>query len=128
LGSWSVVAQTNPVQVSGIYYVNATALLYVDSADSAAYCFVTTGSNGFTPDGLWGGGSVIGQYQQASVADTWFVGAGDVIQMVCESNTNDASTFANNASLTATLINSAFDRNKAKHSHRAVSSDPRAPR
>lgn len=114
LGSWSVVAQSNPVQVSGVYYVNATSLVYVDSADAAVYCFVTTASNGLNPDGLWGGGSVAGHYQQASVSDTWFVVAGDLIQMACESNTNDASSFANNASLTATLISSSFDAKAAK--------------
>jgi Collagen triple helix repeat (20 copies) len=128
LGSWSVVAQTNAVQVSGIYYIDATALLFVDSADAAVYCFVTTGSNGLNPDGLWGGGSNAGHYQQASVADSWFVSAGDVIQMACESNLDDASSFANNASLNATLISSAFDGKKAKHPHHAVSSDPSAPK
>jgi hypothetical protein len=128
LASPTVVAQTNSIQVTGFYYVNATALLNIDASDFAAYCYVTTGSNGFNSDGLYGGSSMVGNYQQASIADVWSVQAGDVIQLVCYSNAGDANTFVNNASLTATLINSTFNAKKAKHSRSAVSNDPRAPK
>jgi hypothetical protein len=128
LGSESVVVQTNAIQVTGVYYINATALLFVDAADFAAYCFVTTGSNGFNPDGLYGGSSAVGNYQQASIADEWFVGAGDVVQLVCFSNAGDSNTFVNNASLSATLINSSFAAKKPKHSRQATSNDPKAPK
>jgi Collagen triple helix repeat (20 copies) len=128
LASPTVVVQTNAIQVTGSYYVNATALLSIDASDFAAYCYVTTGSNGFSPDGLFGGSSAVGNYQQASIADVWSVQAGDVIQLVCYSNAGDANTFVNNASLTATLINSTFNGKKAKHSRSAVSNDPKAPR
>jgi Collagen triple helix repeat (20 copies) len=128
LASPTVVAQTNAIQVSGSYYVSATALLSIDASDFAAYCYVTTGTNGFSSDGLYGGSSAVGNYQQASIADVWSVAAGDVIQLVCFSNAGDANTFVNNASLTATLINSHFDAKKGKHSRNTVSNDPRAPR
>ena len=126
IGSPVVVAQTNPVKTSGTYYVNATALLVIDAADSAAYCYVTTGSSG-GQDGIYGGSSNAGQWEQASIADAWNVSAGDVVQMVCYSNASDSNTFVFNASLTATLIQSSFD-SKPKHLRRMGSSNPKAPR
>jgi hypothetical protein len=128
LSSPAVVAQTNAIQTTGEYYINATALLNIDASDFAAYCYVTTGNNGFNPDGLYGGSSDVGHYQVASIADAWFVGAGDVIQLVCFSNAGDANTFVYNASLNATLINSAFNSKKPKHSHHIDLNDPRAPK
>jgi hypothetical protein len=129
LGTESVAVQTNPIQVSGLYYVNATALLNIDAADFAAYCFVTTGTNGFNPDGVFGGSSAVGHYQNAAIADLWFVNAGDVLQLVCYSNAGDANTYVFNASLSATLIDSSFAPKKQKqHSQPVHSADPKAPR
>jgi hypothetical protein len=119
LASPVVVAQTNPV-LGGEYYVNATAVLYIDSADYSAYCYVTTGNNGFNDDGLLGGSTAVGTIQTAAIADSWTVAAGDVVQLVCASANNDASSIAESASLTATLINSADDHKKSKHSRNAV--------
>ena len=126
IGSAAVVAQTNPVKTTGTYYVNATALLAIDAADSAAYCYVTTGSSG-VQDGIYGGSSNAGQFEQASIADAWNVSAGDVVQMVCYSNAGDSNTYVYNASLTATLIQSSFD-SKPKHLHHKGTSNPKAPR
>jgi len=123
-----VVAQTNPIQVSGVYYINATALLDVDTGD-AGFCFVTVASNGGS-DNLYGGGGGVNSPTalQASIADAWTVSAGDAVQMVCFSGFGDSNTTVQNASLTAILINSGFDAKKLKHSHPVVSSHPRAPR
>jgi hypothetical protein len=114
-----VVAQTNQV-LGGQYYVDATAVLYIDSADYSAYCYVTTGDNGFNDDGLLAGSTAVGTIQTAAIADSWTVAAGDVVQLVCASANNDANSIAESASLTATLINSADDRKKSKHSRNAV--------
>jgi hypothetical protein len=119
LGAPVVVAQTNPV-LGGQYYVDATAVLYIDSADYSAYCYVTTGDNGFNDDGLLAGSTAVGTIQTAAIADSWTVAAGDVVQLVCASANNDANSIAESASLTATLINSADDRKKSKHSRNAV--------
>jgi len=104
-----VVAVTNPIQVPGVYYINATALLYVVNGDEG-FCFVSVASNGGS-DGLYGGGGLIntGGYVQASVADAWTVSAGDAVQMECYSELGLSSTVVQNASLTATLINSPSD-------------------
>jgi hypothetical protein len=107
-------------------YVNGTALLVLDGADTGAFCYVTPKSNGLS-DGLYGGTTTPGQWGQASIADSFHVSAGDVLQLVCYSWQNDANTYAFNSSLTATLINSGFDAKKGKHPHH-VSSDPRAPK
>jgi hypothetical protein len=129
LGTESVAVQTNAIQFSGLYYVNATALLNIDAADFAAYCFVTTGANGFNPDGVYGGSSDVGHYQNAAIADLWFVSAGDVIQLVCYSNAGDASTYVYDAAVSAILIDSSFAPKKQKqHSQPIHSADQKAPR
>ena len=128
LGSPAVVAQTKLIQTTGTYYVNATAQLFIDPYnDQGAFCYVTTGSNGFHPDGLYGGSSSF-LFQQASIADSWFVTAGDVVQLVCYSIKNDSQTSVRNASLTATLINSPEDAEKEKHSRHAPPNQAKAPK
>jgi hypothetical protein len=106
--------------------VSATTLLNIDASDFAAYCYVTLASNG-GDDGLVGGSSAVGNYQQASVVDAWFATAGDSFQMVCYSNAGDSNTLAYGSSLTATLINSSFAPKKSKHVLHAHSGDPKAP-
>jgi hypothetical protein len=134
LGSPQIVLQTPPVNASGIYFVNASALLRLDSADPAAYCRITTANTGVN-DLNWGGGSMSGDYQQVSVTDYFFVSAGDAFQLYCESNGSDSNTFINNGSMTSVLISS-FDaatlarKNKAVAKAKAAlpSTDPAAPR
>jgi hypothetical protein len=109
------VAQTNPIQASGTYYINATALLQIAAADTGAFCFVTLASVG-NGNGLLGGSNNSGHFEQASIADSWSVSAGDAIQLVCYSSAGDANTYVWSASLTATLINSSLAHNKSKHS------------
>jgi len=115
------------MQVTGTYYINATARVYVDPSDYIAYCYVTIGSNG-NGDGLFGAAGSLGAQQSVSIADSWFVAAGDFAALICYSSTGDANTVAYNASLTATLINSAFDTKKAQHPRRVLSNDPKAPK
>jgi hypothetical protein len=126
-GGNTVVAQTKPIQVSGTYFINAAALLYIDAADIGAYCFVTLVSNG-NGDGLLGGSSNSSNFEQASIADSWSVSAGDAIQLMCQSGSVDPNTLVWNASLTATLINSAFDAKKSKHSQHTRSAASKAPK
>lgn len=134
LGSPQIVLQTPPVSTSGIYFINASALLKLDSADPAAYCRITTANTGVN-DLNWGGGSMSGDYQQVSVTDYYFVSAGDAFQLYCESNGGDSNTFINNGSMTSILISS-FDAASLSRKTKAVakakaampSTDPAAPR
>jgi hypothetical protein len=59
LGARTVALQTGGVSTSGTYYLSASALLSIDSADTAAYCFVTPTSQAAFPDGQYGGSSVV---------------------------------------------------------------------
>jgi hypothetical protein len=131
LGSQTVVLQTSPVATAGWYFISASALLSIDSADLAAYCYVSTVDTGVN-DGNYGGSSAVGNYQQASITDYFFVGSGDAFQLVCYSNANDANTFVNNAGLTATLINSldaaAAAAVKPRHEPSTGSGESKAPR
>jgi hypothetical protein len=120
-----VVAQTNAIQSTGTYYINATALISIDTFDSAAYCYVTLASSGAF-DGISGGSSNAGFWEQASVADAWSISSGDAVQLICYSNSGDGNTYVNNASVTATLINSAFDTKRKSRHPRPF--DPRGPK
>jgi hypothetical protein len=111
----TVVAQTDPIVTSGVYYINASALLNIDAADFASYCYITPASQGFD-DSIVGGSSDVGHYQTASVTDTWFIAAGDTFQLVCYENNGNASTFAYDAGLTATLINSPENHKQVRKS------------
>jgi len=113
----SVILQTNPVPTSGVYYINASALLEVASADpEGAFCYDALASAG-TASQYGGSGDAADRLQQASIADMLFVSAGDSIQLWCESALG-AGSYVFNAGITATLINSASDASKkAEHSH-----------
>ena len=100
----TVVAQTAPIETAGWYFISASALLNIDYEDSGAFCYAATASTGIN-DGNIGGSDSFGN-QQASITDIFYVSSGDAVQLDCLSNVNDANTFVNNASLTATLINS----------------------
>jgi hypothetical protein len=105
LGYPTVVAQTAPIETAGWYFISASALLNIDYEDtSGAFCWAAPASTE-TNDGNIGGSDSHGN-QQASITDIFYVSSGDAVQLDCLSNVNDANTFVNNASLTATLINS----------------------
>jgi hypothetical protein len=101
----AVTAETVAV-AAGTYYVSASALLSVASGDDA-FCFITTADN-FPSTHNYGGTSGSG-YQQSSNTDVWSVAAGDAFQLACYDVNSDSGLF--DASLTATLINSASDAN-----------------
>jgi hypothetical protein len=129
LGAPTLILQTNPVSTTGVYFISANALLNIDAADFAAYCYVTPASSG-AKDGNYGGSSAVGHYQSAAITDYFFLGAGDAMQLVCFSNANDANTSVFSASMTATLIGSANARAEAhaKPQHEAArSGDSKAP-
>ena len=129
LGSQTVVLQTGGVITSGTYFLSASALIGIDSADSAAYCFVTPTSEAASPDGQYGGSSVVGHYQQAALTDYFPVSAGDSFELICFSNSSDANTFVNSASLTAILIsdNGAVAANTKPHHEVVHSGNRKAP-
>jgi hypothetical protein len=129
LGSPAVVLQTAPIATAGVYFISATALLHIDSADFAAYCHISTANTGLN-DNNYGGSSAVGNYQQAAITDWFFIDSGDAFQLVCSSNGGDSNTFVNNSAMTATLIDSLDAASVAsKPKTRAVASDdPRAPR
>ena len=129
LGSPRVILQTFSASTAGVYYVNASAELYIDISDAAAYCYVTPTSSG-AADGNYGGSSVLGNYQQASIVDFFFLSAGDSLQLVCFSSLSDSNTAVQSAAMTATLITNpaAVAAAAAKPKHVVIhSGDPKAP-
>jgi hypothetical protein len=100
---------------AGTYYVSSSTLLDLASGD-AGFCYVTTYDTGAIH--TESGSSLGGAYQPASTTDVFSVSAGDAFLLVCY-NASGASTVYS-ASLTATLINNAFDA-KPKQSLRSGS-------
>jgi Collagen triple helix repeat (20 copies) len=123
----TVIAQTDPIVTSGVYYINASALLNIDAQDFAAYCYITPASQGFD-DSIVGGSSDVGHYQSASVTDTWFISAGDTFQLVCYSNAGDTNTFAFDAGLTAVLINTPENHKHIRKSRGHAAGGPTDPK
>jgi hypothetical protein len=121
----TLVAQTSAVQVTGNYYIAASALLYVSPSDSV-YCYTTTGSNGAGVFDMQAGSGVAG-YVSTAPSDAIFIGAGDVFQFYCYSKGSDTTSSVYDAALTATLINSSFAPKKSRHSPVQSSSDPTGP-
>jgi hypothetical protein len=93
------VASTGSLS-AGTYYVNATALLDIASADTDGFCFITKGSS-VSPIN-WGGGDQTGFMQAAETAAVQ-VNAGDTLQEWCESGGTGGS-FAYNAAITAIRV------------------------
>jgi hypothetical protein len=122
-----VVAQTAPVPASGTYFINASALLSAD-VDDGAFCYVTPTSSE-TDDGFYGGGGGLPlNFQSVGVTDSWYLGVGDSIQMMCFNGLPGAYTFIAEPTITATLINNAvYGADKKQHVPR-VSKDPRVQR
>jgi hypothetical protein len=117
------------IPVTGTYTFNATALLYIDSADPAVYCYVTYGARGASSDGLdggasnptWGTSSPVSIYTQAAIADYWNIEAGDVAQLYCSSNGNDSSSLVYAAGMNVNLV---VDPPKAGSDPAAINNRP----
>jgi len=101
----AAVAVSNPVPTTGLYFVNATAFLYVDPNDAGAYCYITLASSSIY-DGIIGGAAQpgTGLSMSVSLADVWQVTAGDTIELMCYSESGGTSTYVNNGALHAVLI------------------------
>jgi len=130
----TVVAQSNAVGTSGVYYINATALV-VDGAGEGIYCYTSTVANGGGIFGNQSGTNVAanlsyGVYSSVAVADVWFIGAGDAFQLWCYNatgnGTNNSSVY--DSASTATLINSPDIPKKQKHSRVVPSNEPTGPK
>jgi hypothetical protein len=112
-----VVLESNAVQTAGTYYINTTALLAVDQANTGGIlCYLTPASQS-RPDGLYGGASTPGQYGQMSISDYWTLSAGDSIQLWCYSN--DTNDVVENSSLWMVLISNPLAAARSVHA-RAV--------
>jgi hypothetical protein len=121
----TLVAQTNPVPATGVYFIDASVLLNV-AANDGAYCYTTTGANGAGVFDMQAGSNVTG-FVSTAPSDAIFIGQGDVFQLYCYSAGADNNSSVNQAALTATLINSSFASKKPRHSHAPPSSDPTGP-
>jgi hypothetical protein len=111
-GGLTVVAQTPPIQIGGEYHIRATASLQIAAADVGVFCFVTTTNHGFAQDHLLSDWAAAGELEQATISESWQVGDGEAIQLVCYSG--DSDSLVRNASLTAVPIRSS--RNSARTS------------
>ena len=120
----TVVAQTNPIATSGLYYISGSAMLFININDGGGFCYDTLASTGSASQ--WGGSNSVGGYQQTSVTDALSINAGDSIQLVCQTDNNNGFSFVFNAGLTATLINSGSDAPK-KAGHSRTSKSQRHP-
>ena len=90
-----IVATTNPISISGDYYINATAVV-LPANDDSVWCYAATGEFGNYNDGFDGG---------AAILDVWVVNAGDVTNLYCFSKLGYGGSGVNSAFITATLIN-----------------------
>jgi hypothetical protein len=110
----TLVAQTNPIATSGVYFISSSAMPFIVTGDTYAFCFDTLASNGGPFQ--YGGGYGSDVYVNPSTSDVIFVGAGDSVQLWCYSGGTNGS-FVYNAGITATLINSADKAKKGRSGH-----------
>jgi hypothetical protein len=107
-----LVNQTAPVATSGTYYLSASVLLEIDAGDTGGdFCYTTTADN-FPTSTNYGGSSLLGGAQSASMTDVFFMNAGDSAEVWCyDVGSGNGLSYVYNSNITATLINSAFDAN-----------------
>ena len=110
----TVVAQTNTIATAGTYFVSTSAMPFIVSGDTYAFCFDTLASNGSAFQ--YGGGYGSEVYVTTSTSDVIFVGAGDAIQLRCYTGGSNGS-FVYNAGITATLIHSSDKAKKGRSGH-----------
>jgi len=102
-----LVAETDAVQ-AGTYFVSASTLMLLASGDDG-FCYITSVNNNGTTNN-YGGFGTGGTYVQASNTDVFTVSAGDAFELFCYNGGFSSEVF--NATLTATLINSATPSSK----------------
>jgi hypothetical protein len=98
----ALIAETAAVQ-AGTYFVSASTLLLLASGDDG-FCYITSVNNAGTTNN-YGGFGTGGTYVQASNTDVFTVTDGDAFELFCYNGGFSSEVF--NATLTATLINSA---------------------
>jgi hypothetical protein len=110
-----LVNQTAPVATAGVYYFTASALLRIDSGDTGGdFCYTTTANNGTSTHSI-GGSSLLGGFQTISMTDVFTMAVGDSAELWCyDADTGNGLSGVFNSSLTAILINSAFDAKKPR--------------
>jgi len=116
----TVVGQGNPVSTTGVYYVDATAMV-IEQPGEGIYCYTSTVNNGGGVFGNQSGTNVAfgfssGVYNSVAVADVWFIGAGDAFQLWCYTSGGVAASTVFDSLSTATLIDSPGAMPK-KHKH-----------
>jgi hypothetical protein len=119
----NLILQTNTIGTSGSYFISGSVLPAVATGDEFVFCYDTLASNGTASQ--YGGQFASGQtinYAQVSVSDVLFVNAGDAVQLWCYTGGSNGS-YAFNAGLTATLINSADKAKKVKPQHAHATPD-----
>jgi Collagen triple helix repeat (20 copies) len=110
----NLILQTDTVATSGYYFISGSVLPAVATGDEYVFCYDTLASSGTASQ--YGGQYASGQtinYAPVSISDVLFVGAGDAVQLWCYTAASNGS-YAFNAGLTATLINSSDKAKKAK--------------
>lgn len=112
----TLIMQTNAIGTSGTYFISAGVLPYVASGDNAVFCYDTLASLGAGSPSQWGGSFQNANYAQASITDVLSIGAGDAVQVYCESEGSNGS-YVFNAGLTATLINNSHKAKSARSRH-----------
>ena len=114
-----IIAQTDTIRTTGIYFVSASVLPFVAAGDEDVFCYDALASTGSIPS-QFGGSFQSANYAQVSISDVLFISAGDTLQLGCETaGDNGSSVF--NAGITATLINGFDQARVAKKPHRNVS-------
>ncbi len=115
MSSYNVIIGTRSVTVSGTYFINVSAYMYIDTGDTYL-CLVNTVANTGYTDGMYGGSTISG-YQQEALTDVWYINAGDSFEVVCADGTNDQNSFVENMSMTTTLMNSVNASATIKNRH-----------
>jgi hypothetical protein len=113
----NLILQTNTIGTSGSYFISGSVLPAVATGDEYVICYDTLASTEIASQ--YGGQYASGQtvnYAQVSVSDMLFVNAGDAVQLWCYTGGSNGS-YAFNAGLTATLINSSDKAKKVKPQH-----------
>ncbi len=113
----NLILQTDTIATSGSYFISGSVLPAVATGDEYIFCYDTLASSGIASQ--YGGQYASGQtinYAQVSVSDVLSISAGDAVQLWCYTGGSNGS-YAFNAGLTATLINSSDKAKKVKSQH-----------
>jgi hypothetical protein len=117
----TVIAST-AVSVSGVYFINATLDVAVDSRDNLVNCFVkpeSTSQDQVHFSRFWVVQGTV------NVADVWTVSSGDTIEVSCSAGGDSGNSLAGDALVTATLIANAATQAPGQKPDTQRQSNPR---